>query len=134
MANLNKATLIGRLGNDPELKQTSSGNSVAQMSLATNEYWTDKSGQKQERTEWHRVVVWGKLAETCAKHLSKGRRVYLEGRIQTRQWESKEGEKRYTTEVVANSVQFLDSNQQAGKTESFEKSPDLNEASEELPF
>src|ERR1051326_8193501 len=104
---VNKVILVGRLGQNPEVRYTPSGAAVANFSVATNESWTDKSGQKQERTEWHRVVVWGKLAELCGKYLSKGRQCYIEGRLQTRQWEDQQGQKRYTTEIVANTVQFL---------------------------
>jgi single-strand DNA-binding protein len=111
---VNKAILLGRLGNDPELRYTTNGGAVANFNVATNENWTDKSGQKQERTEWHRVVVWGKLAELCGQYLSKGRQVYLEGRIQTRDWTDKEGQKRYTTEIVAQTVQFLGAGAGAG--------------------
>ncbi|MFU8804227.1 MAG: single-stranded DNA-binding protein [Bradymonadaceae bacterium] len=104
---LNKAMLIGRLGGDPELRYTQSGDPVANFSLATNEVWNDKSGAKQERTEWHKIVVFGKLAEVVAKHLRKGRECYVEGRIQTKDWTDKSGNKRYTTEVVSSTVQFL---------------------------
>ena len=107
MASVNKAILIGNLGRDPELRYTQGGQAVANFTLATNERWNDKDGNSQERTEWHRVVVWGKQAENCAQYLSKGRNVYIEGRIQTREWEDKEGQKRHTTEVVAQTVQFL---------------------------
>jgi single-strand DNA-binding protein len=104
---VNKAIIIGNLGADPEVRYTQSGSAVANLSIATNERWTDKSGQSQERTEWHRVVVFGKTAENCAKYLSKGRQVYVEGRIQTRDWQDKDGNKRYSTEIVANNVTFL---------------------------
>lgn len=104
---VNKVLLIGRLGGDPEVRYTSNGGAVANFTLATNESWTDKSGQKQERTEWHKVVVWGKLGELCGQYLSKGRQAYVEGRLQTRDWTDKEGNKRYTTEIVAQNVQFL---------------------------
>lgn len=104
---VNKVMLIGRLGTDPEVRYTSGGGAVANFSMATNDSWTDKSGQRQERTEWHRVVVWGKTAELCGQYLSKGRQAYIEGRLQTREWTDKEGQKRYTTEVVAQTVQFL---------------------------
>lgn len=104
---INKVMLIGRLGQDPELKYTPSGSAVCNFSLATSETWTDKSGQKQERTEWHRVVVWGKLAELCNQYLAKGRQAFVEGSLQTRQWEDKQGGKRYTTEINAKNVQFL---------------------------
>ncbi|MDX2009958.1 MAG: single-stranded DNA-binding protein [Myxococcaceae bacterium] len=104
---VNKVILIGNLGKDPEVRFTPSGAAVANFNIATNESWTDKSGQKQERTEWHRIVVWGKLAELCGEYLKKGRQCYVEGRLQTREWTDKEGKKNYTTEVVAQTVQFL---------------------------
>lgn len=110
---LNKVMLIGRLGQDPELKYTPSGSAVCNFSIATSESWTDKAGQKQEKTEWHRIVVWGKLAELCNQYLGKGRQAFVEGKLQTRSWEDKEGQKKYTTEVMANTVQFLDSKQTA---------------------
>jgi single-strand DNA-binding protein len=99
MASINKVILIGNLGRDPEVRYTQGGNAVANLNLATNEVWTDKSGQRQERTEWHRVVVWGKQAEIAKEYLAKGRQIYVEGALQTRQWEDKDGQKRYTTEV-----------------------------------
>jgi len=104
---VNKVILIGNLGANPELKYLPSGQAVCEMRLATNETFTDKQGQRQERTEWHRIVVWGKTAENCAKYLEKGRQVYVEGRLQTRSWDDKEGNKRYTTEIVAQNVTFL---------------------------
>ncbi len=107
MAGVNKVILVGNLGKDPELRNTTSGTSVCEFSIATGERWQGKDGQMQERTEWHRIVVWGKLGENCAKFLSKGRQVFLEGRLQTRSWEDKDGNKRYTTEIVARDVQFL---------------------------
>jgi len=107
---VNKVILVGRLGADPEMKYTSSSLGVCRFNLATSESWVDKEGQKKERTEWHRVVAWGKLAEICNEYLKKGRQVYVEGRLQTRSWDDKNGNKRYTTEVVANTVQFLGSN------------------------
>ncbi len=109
MAGINKVIIIGNLGKDPELRHTPQGQAVANFPVATSESWNDKQGQKQERTEWHRVVVWGKLAELCGKYLSKGRKAYVEGRLQTRAWDDKDGQKRYTTEIIANTVQFLDS-------------------------
>ena len=111
---LNKVMIIGNLGTDPELRFTQGGQAVANFNVATNERWTDKSGQTQERTEWHRVVVWGRQAENCEKYLSKGRQVYVEGRLQTREWDDKDGNKRYTTEIVAQNVQFLSSGAGAG--------------------
>jgi len=106
---VNKVILVGRLGQNPEVRYTPSGSAVANFSVATNEAWTDKSGQKQERTEWHRVVVWGKLAELCSQYLAKGRQCYVEGRLQTREWTDKDGVKKYSTEVQAQTVQFLGS-------------------------
>lgn len=104
---LNKATLIGNLGADPEMRATPNGQSVANFRIATSETYTDKQGQKQERTEWHRIVVWGKLAELCGEYLKKGRQCYIEGRLQTREWTDKDGNKKYTTEVVAQDITFL---------------------------
>ena len=109
MAGVNKVIIVGNLGKDPELRHTPQGNAVANFPVATSESWNDKDGSKQERTEWHRIVVWGKLAELCSKYLSKGRKAYVEGRLQTRAWDDKDGQKRYTTEIVATTVQFLDS-------------------------
>ncbi len=104
---LNKAMIIGNLGRDPELRYTQSGTPVANFSVATNRKWKDKSGQLQEQTEWHRIVVFGRQAETCEKYLKKGRQAYIEGRLQTRDWEDRDGNKRSTTEIVADTVQFL---------------------------
>ena len=104
---VNKVMILGRLGQDPELKYTPSGTAVCNFSLATNEYWIDKAGNKQERTEWHRIVVWGKTGERCNQYLSKGRQAFVEGQIQTRSWEGQDGQKRYTTEIVARNVQFV---------------------------
>ncbi len=107
MAGVNKVILIGNLGRDPELRYTQNGQAVVNFTLATSENWTDKNGERVERTEWHRIVVWGRVGELCAQYLSKGRTVYIEGRIQTREWEDKDGNKRNTTEINAQTVQFL---------------------------
>ena len=107
MSGVNKVILLGRLGQDPELKYTPSGAAVCNFSVATSESWADKSGQKQEKTEWHRVIVWGKLGELCNQYLAKGRQAFIEGSLQTRSWEGKDGSKRYTTEIVARNVQFV---------------------------
>ena len=104
---LNKAILIGRLGKDPEMRFTPSGRAVTNFTMATSDYWMDQNNERQERTEWHRIVAWGKLAETCAKILAKGKLVYIEGRLQTRAWDDRDGNKRYTTEIVANAMQIL---------------------------
>ncbi len=143
MSGINKVIIVGRLGADPEVKTVSGDNTVARLNIATSENWTDRNGQKQERTEWHRVVVWGKLAELCGKYLAKGRQVYVEGRLQTRSWEDQQGQKRYTTEIVANTVQFLGGSQQASSdnyssnqdfgSQSFGPEPSFD-ADEEIPF
>lgn len=107
MAGINKVILVGNLGKDPEVRQIAPNQTVCQFRIATSESWVDKAGQKQERTEWHSIVVWGKMADICGKYLAKGRQVYVEGRLQTRTWEDQQGQKRYTTEVIASTVQFL---------------------------
>jgi single-strand DNA-binding protein len=123
---VNKVILVGRLGQNPEVRYTPSGAAVANFSVATNEAWTDKQGAKQEKTEWHRIVVWGKLAELCSQYLTKGRQAYIEGRLQTRQWTDKDGQTKYTTEVHAQTVQFLGG--QAGAGAGREMSgPDMNQ-------
>lgn len=109
MSGVNKVIIVGRLGKDPEMKTISQGRTVTNLTVATSETWTDKSGQKQERTEWHRIVTWDKQAENCAKYLNKGSQVYVEGRLQTRSWEDN-GQKKYATDIVASTVQFLSSN------------------------
>ena len=114
---LNKAMVIGNLGADPEVRYTQSGAAVANFNIATNETWMDKAGVKQERTEWHRVVVFGKQAENCGKYLSKGRQVFVEGRLQTRDWEDRDGNKRSTTEIVAQTVQFLSGGTSPGRSD-----------------
>ena len=104
---VNKVILVGNLGRDPELKHLPSGQAICQFSIATSESYTDKAGQKQEKTEWHRIVAWEKLAEVCGKYLGKGSKVYVEGKLQTREWDDKDGVKRYQTEIVAREVKFL---------------------------
>lgn len=106
---VNKVILIGNAGADPELRYTPGGSAVSNFSIATNESWTNSSGERQERTEWHRIVVWGRLAEICNQYLRKGSKVYIEGKLQTSSWEGQDGVKRYTTEVVARDMQLLDS-------------------------
>jgi single-strand DNA-binding protein len=111
---VNKVILVGHLGADPDMRYTPSGQGVCELRLATSESWNDKNGQRQERTEWHRIVVWGKRAEVCSKYLAKGRQVFVEGRIQTRSYDDKDGNKRYITEIIANDVQFLSGGREAG--------------------
>ena len=114
MAGINKAIIVGRLGRDPELRYTPDGTAVANFSVATSEEWKDKnSGEKKERTEWHRIVAWRRLGEICGEYLSKGRQVYIEGKLQTRNWEQ-DGVTRYMTEIVATDVQFLGGRDDAG--------------------
>ncbi|MEI6651003.1 MAG: single-stranded DNA-binding protein [Chlorobiaceae bacterium] len=116
---LNKVMLIGHLGNDPELRTTTSGQSVANFTLATNESFKDSSGNLQERTEWHRIITWGKLAEICNQYLKKGRQVYVEGRLQTRSWDdAKSGEKKYATEIVCSDMQMLGGQREQGSGQS----------------
>lgn len=109
MSSLNKAMVIGRLGADPEVRYTQSNTAVATLSVATTERYKDRNGEQQENTEWHRIVAWGRLAEICQEYLKKGSLAYFEGPIQTRQWEGKDGQKRYTTEIKALNMQMLDS-------------------------
>ena len=106
---VNRVFLVGRLGRDPEQRFTSSGTPVANFSLATDERWKDQNGERQTRTEWHQIVVWGKLAEICSQYLNKGKLVFIEGRLQTREWDDRDGNKRRTTEVVASDMRMLGS-------------------------
>lgn len=142
MRGVNKVTIIGNVGSDPEMKYTASGQAVANFSVATNESWTSKDGQKQERTEWHRIVAWGRLAEICGQYLSKGRPVYIEGSIRTRQWEDKEGNTRYTTEINARDLQFLGSGSEGEPDNQQQNNPSSgpaldipdNEMDDDIPF
>lgn len=106
---INKAILVGRLGKDPEIRYTPDGAMVTSFSIATDEVWKDKNGEKVQKTEWHRIVTFRKLAEICGKYLAKGKLIFIEGRIQTRSWDDKEGKKHYTTEIIAINMQMLDS-------------------------
>lgn len=108
MGSLNKVMIIGRLGKDPEVRYTQGGQAVASLSVATDSRWTNKSGERQEKTEWHRVKAWGKLAELAGEYLAKGRQVYVEGRLETSEYTDKEGVKKYSTEIIAQEIQFLD--------------------------
>ncbi len=109
MASINKVILVGRLGKDPEVKATPSGSTVAKFSLATDERYTDRDGNKQERTEWHNIVAWGKLGEICGQYLRKGKLIYIEGKIRTESWEDKETKvKRYRTDIIADNMQMLE--------------------------
>ena len=142
MAGINKVILIGRLGSDPEVRYTPSGVAVANFSIATSEEWTDKdSGEKKERTEWHRIVAWRRLGEICGEYLSKGRQVYVEGRLQTRSWDDRDGNKKYTTEIVASDIQFLGSRETSdggrpsgGGGGGFQGAPGPGPEDDDIPF
>jgi len=114
MSGVNKVILVGRLGQDPELRYAKSGQPVCNLSIATSEMWNDKDGNRQERTEWHRIVVWGHQAEACGKYLAKGREVYVEGRIQSGKYTDRDGNERKTFEIVAQQVNFLGSRNDGG--------------------
>jgi single-strand DNA-binding protein len=114
MASVNKVILIGNLGRDPETRYMPDGGAITNISIATTEQWKDKNGDKQEKTEWHRVAFFGKLAEIAGEYLKKGSQVYVEGRLQTRKWQDKDGQDKYTTEIVANAMQMLGSRQGMG--------------------
>ena len=117
---VNKVILIGNLGSDPEVKYLPNGNAVATLSLATSESWNDRtSGERQERTEWHRLVLWRKLAEIAEKYLKKGSKIFVEGKLQTRSWDDQSGQKRYTTEVVVNEMEMLDGRGEGGGNKDF---------------
>ena len=130
MANLNKVMLIGRLGQDPEIRYTQSGSAVANATIATNDYWTDKQGEKQERTEWHSLVLWDRLADLAQSYLKKGSQVYVEGRLQTRNWEDQQGQKHYKTEVVVTTMQFLDTKSSEGGDPSVRGSSEYSDSSD----
>jgi single-strand DNA-binding protein len=134
---INKVILVGNLGRDPEIRYTANGAAVANFSIATSERWKDKNtGEMQDRTEWHRIVAWGRLAEICGEYLSKGRQVYIEGRLQTREWEDKDGNKRYTTEVVANEMKMLGTRDTRESTDAFKQSAPPSQVPDNLaqPF
>ena len=107
MSGVNKVILLGRLGKDPEVRYTNSGTAITSFSMATSTMFTNKEGQKEEKTEWHKIVAFGRLGEICGEYLAKGKQVYIEGRIQTRDWEDKEGKKRWTTEIIVQNMQLL---------------------------
>ena len=124
MASLNQCNFIGNLGRDPEMRYSASGDAIASFSIACTENWKDKNGQKQERTEWVRISAFGKLAEICGEYLKKGSSVFISGRMQTREWDDKEGNKRYTTEIVADTMKMLGARSTASENEQ----PSVNEA------
>lgn len=139
MAGVNKVILLGNLGADPEVRYTPSGTAVANFRVATTEEWKDKnSGEKQTRTEWHKVVAFGRLGEICGEYLHKGKQVYLEGRLQTKSWEDQEGNKRWTTEVIAQAMQMLGSAGKGGETASrddqYPVEDPVNVPEDDIPF
>jgi single-strand DNA-binding protein len=121
MGSVNKVILVGNLGRDAELRYTPGGAAVATINMATTEVWNDKGGQRQEKTEWHRVVLWGKSAESLAEYLTKGKQIYVEGRLQTRQWDDKDGNKRYTTEIRGDRIVLLGGGGGGGRGASMER-------------
>jgi single-strand DNA-binding protein len=136
---LNKVMLIGNLGKDPEVRFTPGGQAVAKFPLATSEVWNDAEGQRKERTEWHNIVAWAKLAETCGQYLTKGRQVFVEGSIRTRQYDDKDGNRRYMTEIIAQRVQFLGGRAaEGGRTAAAPEEPPAGGASsaedDDIPF
>ena len=139
MAGVNKVILVGRLGQDPEVRYTPSGSAVANFSIATSEEWKDKdTGNKQERTEWHRIVAWRRLGEICGEYLHKGSQIYIEGRLQTRAWDDRDGNKRYTTEIIAQNMQMLSAADRGGKTaprdENFPVEEPVTVPGDDIPF
>lgn len=133
MSSVNKVILIGRLGKDPDIRRTSSGTPVASFSLATSERYNDRNGQKQEKTEWHNIVVWNKLADLAGQYIKKGSFVYIEGKLQTRSWDDKNGNKRYTTEIIGNVLQFLDSKSNDNEDKNYNPEPQPI-VEDDLPF
>jgi len=142
MSSLNKVMLIGRLGKDPDIRVTQDGVSVANFSLATSDFYPDKSGTRQERTEWHNIVAWNKLADIAKRYLVKGRQVYVEGRIRTREWDDKDGNKRRTTEVIASALVLLGSRPEGAEAASAQRSgrdaepgtADVEITDDDIPF
>lgn len=145
---VNKVILIGNLGADPDIRYLGSGDPVANISVATSESWRDKqTGQQQDRTEWHRIVVYGKMADVVSKYMKKGTKVYIEGSLRTRKWQDKTGQERYTTEIICNDLQLIDSRGPGGEQPSYDQAPRRNsnashsssllestDIDEELPF
>ncbi len=133
MSSVNKVILVGNLGKDPEVRYTASGTAVANFSVATTENWTSKEGQKESHTEWHRIVAWGRLGEICGEYLSKGKLVYIEGRIRTSEWEDQEGNKRQTKEIVATNMTMLGSRSAMDSVPEQSSVPEERSVSEKSP-
>ena len=138
MAAVNKVILVGNLGADPEVRYTASGSAVANFRIATTEQWNDKAGEKQEHTEWHRIVAWGRLGEICGEYLHKGKQVYIEGKLRTREWEDRDGNRRFTTEVIAFTMQMLGRAGKEGRAEAVEDRHPVEEPlsvpDDDIPF
>lgn len=140
MSNVNKAIIIGRLGQDPDIRHTQSGQAVANLSVATSERYKDKSGQQQEQTEWHRVTLWSKLGEIAQQYLKKGDLVYIEGKLKTRKWTDKDGQDRYTTEIIGSELRMLGGKSESNTTQQSYQQPKPNTApiadnvDDDLPF
>lgn len=134
MSSVNKVILIGNLGRDPEVRYMPSGDAMANIAVATTENWKDKDGGKQEKTEWHRIVMFGKVAEIAGEYLKKGSQAYFEGRLQTRKWTDKEGAERYTTEIVADRMQMLGGKREADPVEPAPAKGGVEELEDDIPF
>jgi len=134
MASVNKVIVLGNLGKDPDLRHLPNGDAVCNFSLATTESWKDKDGNKQDKTEWHNVVIFRKLAEIAGEYLKKGRPVYIEGRLQTRKWQDKEGKDRYTTEIVADQMQMLGSRDEAKEVAKTSTPANFDDMESDIPF
>mgnify|MGYP001456294444 CR=1 FL=1 len=128
---INRVILVGRLGRDPEMRQTGTGTPVVNFSVATDRVWKNKNGEQEKQTEWHKIIAWGRLAEICNEYLTKGKQVYIEGRLQTNEWEDKDGNKRYTTEVVANEMKMLGTRSEEGYTSPSEQASSHTSPSEQ---
>lgn len=139
MAGINKVILVGRLGADPEVRYTNSGTAVANFNMATSINFTNKNGEKTDKTEWHRIVAFGRLGEVCGEYLAKGKQVYIEGRLQTREWEDRDGNKKRTTEIIAQTMQMLGAASDQVRADVGEAPPPLNDApdvgtEDDVPF
>ena len=134
MASVNKVIVLGNLGKDPDLRHLPNGDAVCNFSLATTESWKDKEGNKQDKTEWHNIVIFRKLAEIAGEYLKKCRPVYIEGRLQTRKWQDKEGKDRYTTEIVADQMQMLGSREEAKEVAKTPASANFDDMESDIPF
>jgi single-strand DNA-binding protein len=134
MASVNKVIVLGNLGKDPDLRHLPNGDAVCNFSLATTESWKDKEGNKQDKTEWHNIVIFRKLAEIAGEYLKKGRPVYIEGRLQTRKWQDKDGKDRYTTEIVADQMQMLGSRDEAKEVAKTSAPANFDDMESDIPF